>query len=1158
MNKRLIFCLPALLLLTMLSRAQFTENFSDGDFTANPVWGGSSADWVVNNGQLQSNNTVTNSTFYLSTPSTLAITAQWEFFINLGFNTSSANYVDVYLVASASDLSATTTTGYFVRIGGTNDEICLYKKNNPSAVLIIDGVDLSTNKSNNTIRIKVIRDASNNFTLYRDLAGGTNYTVEGTVVDPTYTTSAFFGFLVKQSTASFFSKHFFDDIVVQAYTPDITAPTIQSATAIGSTLVDVLFNEPLDGVSSQLVTNYVANNGLGSPLTAVQDGSNSSLVHLNFANTFPNGVNVQLTVNGVKDLAGNAIAGGTVSFIYFAPYVAEQYDIVIDEIMADVAPAVGLPGNEWIELRNTTTSAINLSGWRISDATGQSGPMPNFLLKPDSFVIVCASASVAAMSAFGTTISVTSFPSLNDDGDQLSLKTDLGKVIHAVKYSSAWYKDDIKKNGGWSLEMINTKAPCTSAANWKASNDVKGGTPGAKNSVDGGTADNTGPKLLSALVIDNTHIALVFDESLDSLNGATITKYSISDGIGVPIAATSVSPVFDTVKLQLGTAIISNKIYTVTATGVTDCLGNITANGTASFSLYTPRQYDVVIDEIMADPTPLVGLPDAEWIELRNTSSFSINLQGWRVGNGTSFSGAMPGITLKPDSFLIVCGTGTGVESALSAFGTTIAVTSFPSPTNDEGQLVLSSADGTIINAVKYSSTWYRDDIKKNGGWTLEMINTASPCIIGSTNWKASLDVKGGTPGEKNSVDGGTPDVSGPQLIKVTVNDNMHITLSFDESIDSLKGATISNYTVSDGFGSPQAAVTLAPTFDKVDLQFSTPLVTDKVYTITATGLTDCIGNASGAALTGTFKYVEVSLPELHDIVVNEILFDPIPTINAELPGVDYVEIYNRSNKVIDLKTVYITNRSSTTGQLGDLEQISTSTNLLFPGSFMVVTRDPTIVRRDFHAEDPAAFVTLPGMPSYSDDKGAVIIAKADGTIIDEIDYSEKWHFPLIDNPENVALERIDYNDFTVDDPATSENEQARNWHSAASSVGYGTPTYKNSQYLVTQQVEGEITITPDIVSPDNDGLDDYATLNYRFPEGGYVANITIFDASGRPVRYLQKNALCGVTGFYRWDGLGEKSQKLAIGTYIFFTEIFNLQGKKKTFKNVIVLARKY
>ena len=140
-------------------------------------------------------------------------------------------------------------------------------------------------------------------------------------------------------------------------------------------------------------------------------------------------------------------------------FAQNRYDVVIDELMTDPTPLVGLPNNEWLELKNTTTAPINLLNWRIGDATGQSGPMPNFILQPDSFVIVCTGSAVAAMSAFGTAISVTSFPSLDNDGDQLFLKAANGKTIHAVSYSSAWYQNEVKKDGGWTLEMVDTKRP---------------------------------------------------------------------------------------------------------------------------------------------------------------------------------------------------------------------------------------------------------------------------------------------------------------------------------------------------------------------------------------------------------------------------------------------------------------------------------------------------------------------------------------------------------------------------------------------------------------------------------------------------------------------------------------------------------------------------
>ena len=870
MRKKISLPFILLLFFAMAASAQVTENFSDGDFTANPLWTGSASDWIVNTSfQVQSNNTVANSSFYISTANTLATEAQWEFYTKLSLNTSSANYTDIFLTASASDLTATATNGYFVRIGGTLDEICLYKKSGSTSTKIIDGLDATTNSSSNTIKIKVTRDAANQWTLYRDLTGaGTNFFNEGSITDNTFNSSSFFGILVKQSTvASFAQRHFFDDIFIQPFVPDVTPPVIVSATAISNNSVDVLFNETVDNISSQVAANYIASNSIGAAATAVIDGVNNALVHLSFNNSFPNGSNNTLTINGVQDLAGNTLNNGTASFIFYTP---QQYDIVIDEIIADPTPQVSLPNAEWIELKNTTAFPINLQGWKIGDISGLSGGMPNFILRPDSFVIVCTGSAVPALAAFGTTISVSSFPSLDNNGELLYLRDATGRLIHSVNYSINWYQNELKKDGGWTLEMIDTKNPCSGFSNWKASTDTRGGTPGKKNAVDGVNTDQAAPKLLRAYASDSLNITLVFDEPLDSLKAATAASYSISDGIGIPSNAVTVSPGFDKVNLKLATALARNKVYTVTASAVTDCVGNA----------------------ISSSNTARVGL---------------------------------------------------------------------------------------------------------------------------------------------------------------------------SEVADSLS------------------------------------------------------------------------------IVINEILFNP-PSA-----GSDYVEIYNRSNKIIDLKQTYIANRN-TTGIVSSIAQLSAAPYLFFPEDFMVITENVDWVKSSFITKNPGAFITIATMPSFNDDAGDVIILNAQGNITDELKYTDKWHFKLLDNKEGVALERIDYN-------ASTQSQD--NWHSAATNVNYGTPTYKNSQFRINDGVQGEVKLSPEIVSPDNDGHDDFATIDYSFPESGNVASITIFDASGRPVRYLQRNALCGTSGSFRWDGLGEKNQQLTTGVYVVFTEVFNLNGKKKHFKTPIVVARK-
>ena len=548
----------------------------------------------------------------------------------------------------------------------------------------------------------------------------------------------------------------------------------------------------------------------------------------------------------------------------------------------------------------------------------------------------------------------------------------------------------------------------------------------------------------------------------------------------------------------------------------------------------TQNRYDVVIDEIMADPAPQINLPSNEWIELKNVSPNPVNLQNWRIGDATGQSGPMPNFMLQPDSFVIVC-TGSAV-AAMQVYGRVISVTSFPSLDNDGDQLFLKSNTGLTIHAISYSLSWYQNAVKSDGGWTLEMIDAKNPCT-GINNWKASTDTRGGSPGIKNSVDAANNDQSGPSVKNAYAIDNLNLVIVFDEPVDSLKGAAIANYTI-DGGLTIQSATSLSPIFDKVQLRLNSAMQVNTIYTITVNNVTDCKNNAVSSK-----NKTKIGLPvdaAATEMVINEILFNP------KSGSSDYIEFYNRSNKIFDANKLYVANRNSS-GAISSAKLLSTIPWYLFPGDYILVTENAINLSLDYLVQNPEAVFLVSSLPSFPDDAGDVILLNSQGAVVDEVKYKDDWQFALLANPDGVSLERID---------PDGSSQEAGNWHSAASTAGYGTPTYKNSQYKLIQSISATVEVTPKVFSPDNDARDDIATVQYKTAEPGYVANITIYDANGRPVRYLVKNGTLGLQGYWTWDGLDDKRLKLPVGTYILFTEIFNLNGKKEIFKNVVVLAR--
>ena len=88
-----------------------------------------------------------------------------------------------------------------------------------------------------------------------------------------------------------------------------------------------------------------------------------------------------------------------------------------------------------------------------------------------------------------------------------------------------------------------------------------------------------------------------------------------------------------------------------------------------------PGFRDIVINEIMADPSPPNKLPDAEFMELLNTSDNAIDLTGWTISDPRS-TAVLPVLEIKPGQLIILCKS--GQQDLFTEFGAAIGLTGWP------------------------------------------------------------------------------------------------------------------------------------------------------------------------------------------------------------------------------------------------------------------------------------------------------------------------------------------------------------------------------------------------------------------------------------------------------------------------------------------------
>ncbi|WP_316831123.1 lamin tail domain-containing protein [Pedobacter aquatilis] len=649
------------------------------------------------------------------------------------------------------------------------------------------------------------------------------------------------------------------------------------------------------------------------------------------------------------------------------------------------------------------------------------------------------------------------------------------------------------------------------------------------------TPDTTPPFIKNVVINDTFSLDVTFSEALEANSAILTSNYNLLPGYGNPlsIAPTASSNVY---RLTFPKDFISGD-YILAVKNIKDVKGNVIAeNSSVGFTYikpYSANYGDVVINEIFANPTGSPALPQKEFVEIWNTTNEYILTKDWKYADQTSVYTFLTD-TLKPNQHVIL--TAKADEGLFQTYGKTIGLSPWPSLNNDKDVLTLSDHTGKVIDKVAYYDTWYKDDVKKKGGYSLELIDPKNICG-GIQNWAVSTDASGGTPGKANSIYRTQLSTEIPKILSATITDSVTVQVVFSKAVDSLSAVQTINYSINNGMGSPKTVAILSPDFNLVTLQFSSALTRGVEHTLSLTNLTDCAGNIISPT-ANTAKLFIARKIAVNDILISEILFNP------KSGSVDFVEIYNNTDHVLDLKDLQLANADAN-GKAGSIKNLSAKNSFILPKTYWVISTNTASIKANYICENPDNFVQLASLPSYNNDKGTVILLNSN-LQIDRFDYNEKMHVALLQNPDGVSLERVSF--------LKGANEKG-NFKSAAASVGFATPTYKNSQE--PNGDESYVKLQSKTFSPDGDNYEDVLSLDYQVTENTSFATVLIYSDKGRLVKSLMKNQSIGTKGTLSWDGFNDTGQKAAVGIYVILFDVFDLSGKTKRFKNTCVLAAK-
>ncbi len=539
--------------------------------------------------------------------------------------------------------------------------------------------------------------------------------------------------------------------LVNAIEADSDPPILVAVDAIRSNTLRLVFNEDLDPVTATDISNYTINPSVEIQLISAE----ADTVLLYLSQDLQSLQTYTISARGIRDIFGNAMSIQSREITYIQFGVVTRGELVINEILYDEAEG-GTP--EFVELHNTSSKNVNLSGWLVGDAGG-SVPLPQgTVLLPGQYLVLTGNPGFADKQVNG--LYVPGFPSLNDAGDIIFLKNTLGSTIDSLSYTSEW----ISTAEGYSLERVDPSGASNDPSNWKTAISGTGNTAGFPNSVY--MPDRVSPTMIFAKLLSTELVSVRFNEFIKrtqnvafQLDGSnlSIEQFLVSDANRIILRVPGLNSQPDPGILQVR--------------NLEDIVGNVTD----SHSIPIARELkpgDIVINEIMYNPISNAedNLPDqAEYVELKNTRDYAISLEGIELHDAPDENGEVRRLIPVSSDYTWIPAGGLALiyadEEARFSDSNLAGFFELPventlhfrinrsslSLDNKQDAIYFTDSSGNTIDSVFYSESWQNPNLLDTRGIALERISPLGPSNDAS-NWSSNTLLQGGSPGFENSI----------------------------------------------------------------------------------------------------------------------------------------------------------------------------------------------------------------------------------------------------------------------------------------------------------------------------------------------------------------------------------------------------------------------